>query len=331
MVVGAEALWRCPPDVMIDTMGASFIYPLFRYLAAAKIGAYVHYPIISTDMINLVQNNVENYNNRSWIARSYLLSRFKVLYYWIFWAVYRICGRNCDVVMVNSSWTRNHVAQLWGTHVQLTYPPCNTEQLKRIPLENRDSNLIISLSQFRPEKNHQLQLEVMRDVLQLIRDEDNPDVRPKLVVIGNCRGEDDRQLVDRLRALAEEYNIVDSVEFKVNISFEEIFELISKASIAIHTMKNEHFGISVVEFLAAGLLTLADNSGGPQMDIIKPIETGFLANSKDQFVRFLYRLLTITEEEAHNYRKAARDSVDRFSEDAFEQAFVNNTRSLFES
>lgn len=34
-------------------------------------------------------------------------------------------------------------------------------------------------------------------------------------------------------------------------------------------MKEEHFGISVVEMMAAGLFTVAHNSGGPKLDIIK--------------------------------------------------------------
>jgi alpha-1,2-mannosyltransferase len=35
-------------------------------------------------------------------------------------------------------------------------------------------------------------------------------------------------------------------------------------------MKLEHFGISVVELMCSGLITIANDSGGPQMDIIPP-------------------------------------------------------------
>jgi alpha-1,2-mannosyltransferase len=33
-------------------------------------------------------------------------------------------------------------------------------------------------------------------------------------------------------------------------------------------MKEEHFGISVVEMMAAGLVTITHNSAGPKLDII---------------------------------------------------------------
>ena len=44
-------------------------------------------------------------------------------------------------------------------------------------------------------------------------------------------------------------------------------------------MWNEHFGISVVEYMAAGLVTIAHDSGGPRMDIVVPLNdqpTGML-------------------------------------------------------
>lgn len=41
-----------------------------------------------------------------------------------------------------------------------------------------------------------------------------------------------------------------------------------KAKAGLHTMLEEHFGISIVEMMAAGLYTIAHNSGGPKDDII---------------------------------------------------------------
>lgn len=48
---------------------------------------------------------------------------------------------------------------------------------------------------------------------------------------------------------------------------------------AIHTMKEEHFGISIVEMMSAGLIVIAHNSAGPKMDIIGSASkiVGFLA------------------------------------------------------
>ena len=55
-ILGLEALDKSPeiPDFFIDTMGYAFTLPLFKYFGGSKVGCYVHYPTISTDMLNKV-------------------------------------------------------------------------------------------------------------------------------------------------------------------------------------------------------------------------------------------------------------------------------------
>ena len=42
--------------------------------------------------------------------------------------------------------------------------------------------------------------------------------------------------------------------------------------IGLHAMVNEHFGIGIAEYMAAGLVPVANSSGGPLMDIVVPID-----------------------------------------------------------
>ena len=74
--------------------------------------------------------------------------------------------------------------------------------------------------------------------------------------------------------------IEDTIEFMLNKSFDEILKLFAQSKVAIHTMKEEHFGISIVEMMSAGLITIAHDSAGPKMDIIGGAEepVGYLAN-----------------------------------------------------
>ncbi len=46
--------------------------------------------------------------------------------------------------------------------------------------------------------------------------------------------------------------IIEDVEIRTNVEFGVLKDILSKALIGIHTMKDEHFGIGVVEFMAAG-------------------------------------------------------------------------------
>lgn len=67
-----------------------------------------------------------------------------------------------------------------------------------------------------------------------------------------------------MQDLARHLSLENNVEFKLNIPFDELVSEIRNSSMGLHAMWNEHFGISVVENMAAGLIMIANNSGGPR-------------------------------------------------------------------
>lgn len=115
-----------------------------------------------------------------------------------------------------------------------------------------------------PEKEHATQLLAMKAYLDL----PSADKGVKLVLAGSVRNEGDEARVARLREQAQNLEIADSVEFVLNPPYPELVKLFSRASIGLSTMVDEHFGISVVEFMAAGLIPLVHASGGPLLDIV---------------------------------------------------------------
>lgn len=71
-------------DIYIDTMGYSFILPVFRFIGQSKVGCYIHYPTISTDMLRRVKSKQHSYNNSHYIAKNPFLTWIKLVYYRIF-------------------------------------------------------------------------------------------------------------------------------------------------------------------------------------------------------------------------------------------------------
>ena len=245
MFLGWEAMMNFVPDIYLDTMGYAFTIPLFKYIGGCKVGCYVHYPTISTDMLARVSDRTQTYNNASFISQSPLLSTFKLIYYHIFAFVYGVAGKRCDVIMVNSSWTRGHIVDLWkaGHRTHVVYPPCDTNEFLQIPFERPDSDTrrMVSIAQFRPEKDHQLQVRAFNTFLT--RQPTEKQARYKLVLIGSCRNSDDSERVEKLKKLCEDLGVQDSVEFQLNISFADLKSALGSALIGLHTMWNEHFGI----------------------------------------------------------------------------------------
>lgn len=97
----------------------------------------------------------------------------------------------------------------------------------------------------------------------------------KFVLLGSTRNAEDEKLLQGLRKHADEAGVAENIEFVVNATFTTLQEYFQRSSIGLHTMWNEHFGISVVEMMASGLIVVAHKSGGPALDIVTD-ETGKL-------------------------------------------------------
>lgn len=245
VLLGLEALFSFVPDIYIDTMGYAFTIPLFKYLGGCPVACYVHYPTISTDMLSRVSQRVEAHNNSPFISRSPFLSGLKLLYYRLFAYLYGLAGKRSNVIMVNSTWTFNHILSLWcaPARTSVVYPPCDVSEFLKIPLSSDESKpkQIVSLGQFRPEKDHPLQIKSFHKFLSGLPEAERRQY--KLVLAGSCRHEDDQRRVQGLKKLCEELAVEDYVEFRLNISFTELKQLLFESLISLHTMWNEHFGI----------------------------------------------------------------------------------------
>merc|ERR1712198_644669 len=127
--------------------------------------------------------------------------------------------------------------------------------------------------------------------------------KTKLVIIGGCRGPDDWKLLQDLKDLSKHFSVENNVEFYPNLPFNDLLVEFSKATIGIHTMWNEHFGVGIVEMMAAGLLTIAHRSGGPLMDIVnemdedRSLKTGFLACKDIEYARYMKEIIYMSGDE----------------------------------
>ena len=86
-------------------------------------------------------------------------------------------------------------------------------------------------------------------------------------------------------------------------------------------MWNEHFGIGIVEMMAAGLIVVAHNSGGPKSDIVTPGQTGFLASTAQEYAEAIHQALTLEPAQAAQLRQRAQSSALRFSDQVFCKSF----------
>lgn len=337
LVLAYDAFQLLVPDVFIDTMGYAFAVAFCKYLfPGVATAAYVHYPTISTDMLESLDDTTGQRGLHSG-AGAGLRGRAKKYYWHTFAWLYGFVGRQIDVVMCNSTWTQGHIRQLWrpkrasSTFAAVVYPPCPVEELEsKIEVdeesEKQRENIVLYIAQFRPEKNHSLILRAFAKFHHAAKD------KPRLVLIGSVRSNTpDEKHIYNLRLEARELKIKDAATFICDAPFSVILEYLQKSSIGTNGMYSEHFGIGNVEGLAAGLIPVVHNSGGPKLDIVVPFEgkpIGFLAETDEEFAAAFARVTALNPQERLDMRIRGRASTKRFTEAAFAKQWIEEMETL---
>lgn len=285
------------PDIIIETQGFCALGLIYKLIYNTKIVTYIHYPIISKEMINKNQN--------------------KYIYYKLFSILYYLFGYFYNLVLVNSTWTKNNIDYLWNLNSKILYPSTNLKTNKN---QNRNRN-ILYLAQFRREKNHSLVLKAFSKIYKKYNN--------KLLLIGGCRNEKDEIYIQELKDKANKLNILENIEFYINLDNENLKSILSSCLIGVHCMVDEHFGIVLLEYLLNGLIIVANNSGGPKLDIINNNEDGFLACNELEYAHYFDLILNMNEIELQNIRSNAYQNVQKFSHQNFEVNFLNFINNLY--
>lgn len=339
------------PSLFIDTRGCplSSIAPFF--LGCTTV-SYVHYPTISDDMVKSVSSGAIAPNNRRGGRNPLKLA----YYHLVCRPMYFFGGQFVNLAMANSKWTRSHIEKRWGGKAALVHPPVDVETFA--PAESAsfvtqadDSETdmqqqqqqqpardiaIISCAQFRPEKEHSLQIDIMRRVCQKLRDEGKSERElPRLMIVGGISCDDDRALLDSLRKTAHDMSGI--VSFHENMPFQQLIAAEQRAVVFLHTMRNEHFGISLVEAMAAGAIVIAHNSGGPRDDICLPpvaaakfykgcsesIKPYWLCDDVEDFADAIISVLGLPADEQLAVSREAQRRARAFGNRRFCDAFWN--------
>lgn len=248
MRLAYKALRMSPmaPDIFIDTTGCAFTYVPATLCFGCRVLAYVHYPTISTDMLQLVwERRRTAYNHQAYIASSAVTTYVKLVYYLLFAVLYGAVGSLATLVLVNSTWTYHHVRSLWKwaawrRRIRIVFPPCSLacdSSGTKSSCNNNEKRqpVVLSIGQFRPEKDHTLQIESLARLLQK-----HPSTQARLVLIGSCRGASDEARLQQLRELCAKLQVSERVDFVINQPFSVVQEWLQKASIGIHTVRRKY-------------------------------------------------------------------------------------------
>lgn len=242
----------------------------------------------------------------------------------------RLKKRLINTFFCNSCFTKGFVDREFNVDSEVIYPPVSIEDFK----PGKKENLILSVGRFTKIEEqsgpirplHAKRQDALIDGFKQVWEADLPASRVdgsgwKMVLAGGALDED-KDYIEKLKKAAKGLPI----EILVNVDFVTLQKLYSKAKIFWHAAgfgedeqkhpeRMEHFGIAIVEAMAAGCAPMVIGKGGIP-EIIVDQKNGFLWQTKEELVKLTRQLADSPQKIKKISAQAIKDS-QRFSKKVF--------------
>jgi len=212
---------------------------------------------------------------------------------------YEAAVAEMDVIVANSKHVRQRIKHFLNQEAVVVYPPCDT---KRFVWQGQD-DYFLSVGRLDPLKRIDL---IIKAFLKM----------PEKRLIITSGGKEYK----RLRRLAKN---AAHITFTHWVNEQELAHLVGNAIAVIYVPKDEDFGMSAVESMAAGKPVIGVAEGG-LLETIIPGETGWLIQPPLNIDKLIAMISVITRNKALKMRKACEEQARRFEQ----KKFINSIREL---
>ncbi len=185
--------------------------------------------------------------------------------------------RRASLLLTNSHFTAESIYRAYGLRARVSYLGVDTERFKPLDLERGD--FVLSVGAVSPLKGYDFLIEALAQLPAR--------QHPRLLIVGNTASIGETTF---LRQHAEARSVV--LEFRVNVSDDELVRLYNQARAFVYSPVLEPFGFAPLEAMACGTPVVAVNEGGVR-ESVRDGETGYLVpRDPGAFAEALQRVLS---------------------------------------
>jgi glycosyltransferase involved in cell wall biosynthesis len=212
------------------------------------------------------------------------------------------------LVLTNSEYCRKVIYNALSIDAKVLYPPVDVETFRKIALKSTTrENMILVISRIAPDK----QIENAIEIARMMRERGIG--KGMMTIAGNLHHYD-HSYYQQLRKMIADYDLSDYISLQTNVSFSKLIQLMQLAKVYFHPKIDEHFGISIVEAMASGLVSIVSDVGGHTEFVPSKYHFHTLEHAADLIV---LAFDTITDLE----RRAISDSTIKFSNENYIRSF----------
>lgn len=169
-----------------------------------------------------------------------------------------------NTIIADSEFTKSMFLKAYPTcpvdSVRVIYPPVDLGKWRSATGQRQET--VTTLGRFNPEKRQLEQIQIAENLPVL-----------QFNIIGFVGDRESRYYFDLCRRYAAEKKI-KNVRFFYNLTQEKTVEMLHSSKYFMHNLRNEPFGLSTVEAVAAGCIPIVPDSGG-QVEIVPFAELRF--------------------------------------------------------
>lgn len=235
--------------------------------------AYVHFPEFFAHLERASRGSLYFWRLYYTPAKLYLTSATKII----------------DYFLCNSRYTQRAIEERWRKKAFVVYPPVDISDFK--PAREKE-NKVVSIGRFVPAKNYETVIEVAKLL---------PSV--EFVIIGVKQNVEYFEKLKRIKP--------SNVTLLGDVPRETLINELARARVYLHTMVGEHFGISIVEAMAAGCTPVVHRSGGA-VEVVGDL--GYTYATVEECAEVLLKALRHPRNPSELVKRAQLFRAERFKE-----------------
>ena len=219
-----------------------------------------------------------------------------------------------SLLITNSYYSQRAIFRTYGIDdIIVLSPPVAVNQIRnhlgfsqplKIPRKDRYNDILV-ICRIEPSKR-------IENAIYLAKLLKERKIDAKMIIAGSWEPFY-QQYYENLNSLITDQDLSDNITFKIDSSFDQLIELMGTSKVYFHPREGEHFGISIVEAMSAGMVPVVPKIGG-QAEFVS---TKYQYDSLEQASQIIGSALGITEDE----RQRLSDSVIQFSETNYKRQF----------
>lgn len=210
------------------------------------------------------------------------------------------------LILTNSEYTRKAISNAFNVDAKILYPPVDVDTFRDAALKSHQrDDMILIISRIAPDK----QIENAIEGARMMR---SRGIGKVMTIVGNLHHYDHRYYQE-LKKMIADFDLSDYISLQTNISFDELIQLMQLAKVYFHPRIGEHFGISIVEAMASGLVPVVSDIGGHTEFVPSKYHFHTLSQAAD--------VIALAFEATNSERRAISNSTTKFSNANYIKSF----------